>query len=248
MNGDPCQAFVDNLDQLEADAQSLRDSLNDASSPEKQALLTQIKAADEQIMSARNALEECRKAHPAPRVSPPLTSIFAGTIDILSAKPLLQELPIQNIGFSLVFDGPSVIMSAFNEVMFKTKLGVPLTVSMSTAQWEWGTFDVITGLTIVPVTFEFDSDFGSFWLAFNSPLMTTEQVAPPIAGYSPTGMRLNFQTGSITLVGVAQSTDSENRPQDYIQLVLSGTVFPVPVRHPGPQRRTMIVKIDPKAR
>ena len=247
MNDDPCQALVDNLDQVETDAQSLRDLLKDASGPEKQDLLKQIKAADQQIISGRNALEECRKAHPTPSGPPPVTSTFAGTatIDIASGNSLLQNIPQQSVTFMLVFEGPQVYMSAFDKLTF-TKDSLNVTVTMSASQW--GTFDPTTGLMIVPVTFLIDTALGQYGLAFNPPLMTTEQVTPPVERYSPMGMRLNSQTGSVALVGAALSTDSDGNPQDYVQLVFSGTLAPMPVPHPGPRRRTAIEEIDTKAR
>lgn len=246
MNGDPCQALADNLNQLETDAQSLRDLLQDASSPEKEDLLKQVKVADQQIIAASNALAECRKAHPTPSGPAAVTSTFTGTatIDIASGNSLLQNIPQQSVTFTLVFDGSEVHMSAFDELSF-TKDGINVTVTMT--DWAWGTFDPTTGLMVVPVTFQMAVTlFGQFLIAFKRPYMTTEQ-GPPVERYSPMGMRLNFQTGSVTLVGAALSTDGDGQPQDYMQIIFSGTLSPVPVQQPAPRRRTAMEEIETKA-
>jgi hypothetical protein len=247
MNGDPCQPLADNLNQLEADVQSLRDSLKDASSPEKQDLLRQIRAADQQIISARSALEECRKTHPIPSGPPSLTSTFTGIGTINVASGQLPDPITQPVSFTLVFEGSEVRMLTFDPLMITDPHQITVTMTGS----QLGSFDSNTGMMIVPVTFLFDLGLilGQYTLAFAPPLMTTGQQTPPVdMRYSPMGMRLNFQTGSVALAGAGYFTDSNGNQSDAAQLVFNGTLSPLPVSQPRPRRRTAIEEIDTKAR
>ena len=231
---DACQSFVDNLNQLETDAQSLRDSLKDASSPEKQDLIKQINAANQQIMSARKALEACREKHPLPSGPSSLTSTFAGTGTISVASGSLPNPITHAASFTLAFEGSEVRMLTFDSLMITD----PHQITVMMTNWQWGSFDPASGVMIVPVTFLFDLGLllGQYTLEFDPPLMTTEQ-APTVERYSPKGMRLNSQTGLVALVGAGYFFSDGNQG-DPAQLVFSGTLNPIPMSQPRPRRRT----------